>query len=237
MRELADGLVSDAIEGTADGVPALLVEAAEFEERVRDDLWAAQRHLACALRLAPHDPSARDAYREVGFRIAGATPSGNAFEIALRADESGAPPRASNREPDRDLAPDRDPDPESESQSESDHDPERNLVCELDLEPDLEGVDEAEDAARVEELTRKLHADPSDDRVVDELCERLLRLGRTHELLALLSARLEDAPPERRASLIPRQREVLERLMGEAREAGRAEEASLFEYALSALDG
>jgi hypothetical protein len=180
-----------------------LTEAAGFERRVREDLLAAQRHLASALRLAPHDPVAREAYREVGLEIAGVGESvGEArpteppapFHVAL----SGA-------------------------------------LEESPAEPAQEAFDEAEDAARVEELTRKLHADPNDDSVVDELAERLLRLGRSHELLALLSARVEDAAPERRALLVPKQREVLERLIRETREAGRIEEASLFEDALAAL--
>jgi hypothetical protein len=72
--------------------------------------------------------------------------------------------------------------------------------------------------------------------VVDELAALLVRLGRGLELLALLSARLEDAPPERRAQLLPQQRAVLARLEVEAREAGRASEASLFRDALAALD-
>jgi hypothetical protein len=98
-------------------------------------------------------------------------------------------------------------------------------------------VDEAEDTACAEELIKKLHADPDDDRVADELAERLMRLGRSHELLALLSGRLEDAGPERRAALLPRQRQVLARLARDARVSGRDEEAALFEDALGMLDG
>jgi hypothetical protein len=94
-----------------------------------------------------------------------------------------------------------------------------------------------EDELRVEELTRVLQAKPEDDAVVDELATRLGRLGRTLELFALLSARLDEAPPERRAHLVPRQRAVLERLEAEARAAGRTAEASLFRDALAALRG
>jgi hypothetical protein len=70
---------------------------------------------------------------------------------------------------------------------------------------------------------------------VDELAARLARVGKSLELLALLSARLEDAPPERRARLVPRQKDVLERLEREARAAGRAAEADLFRDARGAL--
>jgi cellulose synthase operon protein C len=88
-----------------------------------------------------------------------------------------------------------------------------------------------EDEARIEALTQQLQGDPSNDRIVDELVLRLTRLGRSMELLALLSARLEDAPPERRDELLPRHREVLERLETEARAAGRDGEADLFKMA------
>ncbi len=104
----------------------------------------------------------------------------------------------------------------------------------LGLELD-EPVDEARDHERVEELTRKLHADPTDDRVVDELTACLLRLGRTHELYALLSARIDEAGPARREALVPKQREVLRRLEEEARAAGRIEEATLYREAMEGL--
>jgi hypothetical protein len=89
-------------------------------------------------------------------------------------------------------------------------------------------TDDAIDHARVEELTNKLRADPANDEVVDELATRLLRLGRTHELFALLSARLDEAGPGRREALLPKQREVLTRLEDDARRAGREDEAALY---------
>jgi hypothetical protein len=99
---------------------------------------------------------------------------------------------------------------------------------ELDLDPQ-------HDEERVEQLTRMLQANPEDDSVVDELALRLSRLGRSLELFALLSARLEDAPHDRRARLVPKQREVLARLAEEARDQGRANEADLFDAAKNAL--
>jgi hypothetical protein len=89
--------------------------------------------------------------------------------------------------------------------------------------------------ARIEGLTEKLRADPTRDEVVDELVDVLSKLGRGLELLALLSARLEDAPPERRATLVVHPRAVLEKLESEARAAGRLEEASLFAMSRDAL--
>ena len=99
----------------------------------------------------------------------------------------------------------------------------------------LSDDDESAAAARVEELIRFLQADPTRDDVVDELALLLVRLDRRLELLALLTARLEDAPPERRAQLVPQQRAVLARLEEEALAAGRSSEASLFRDALVSL--
>ena len=94
--------------------------------------------------------------------------------------------------------------------------------------PEPVRMDEAEAEARIESLTRQLQGDPTNDRVVDELTELLTRASRSMELLALLSARLEDAPPERRAALLPKHREVLSRLEQSAIAEGRPGEAELF---------
>ena len=91
-------------------------------------------------------------------------------------------------------------------------------------------------AARVEPLVEKLRADPTRDEVVDELVDLLTKLGRGLELLALLSARLDDAPEARRPELVRHQRDVLVRLEREARAAGRDEEASLFAMSLGMLN-
>jgi len=105
-----------------------------------------------------------------------------------------------------------------------------------DLGPGFSLDDPAADAnieaeARIEALTRQLQADPANDAVVDELVELLSGLGRSMELLALLSARLEDAPAERREELLPKHRDVLSTLEDQARRAGRNDEADLFRMA------
>ena len=101
--------------------------------------------------------------------------------------------------------------------------------------PDLElSHGDAEAEARVESLTRSLQGDPNNDAVVDELVGLLSRLGRSMDLLALLSARLEDAPADRREALLPKHREVLATLEYEARAAGRDDEADLFKMARDA---
>jgi hypothetical protein len=55
------------------GVEEWLVEAALFERDVRTDLLAAERHLALALRVAPHEPKINSLYREVAASVAATT--------------------------------------------------------------------------------------------------------------------------------------------------------------------
>jgi cellulose synthase operon protein C len=216
MRELADVRVSGKGGIGAGDIAALLVEAAGFERTVREDLLAAQRHLASALRLAPEDTVAREAYRAVGARIAG----GNR-PLEVSADESSSARGQQERHPHPTDRP-------------------RGVPLDLSLPTHAESDDSAMDgdsvdAARVEDLTRSLNLNPNNDEVVDELSTLLLRLGRGHELLALLAGRLEEAAPERRAVLLPKQREALKGLSQEARRAGRPEEAALFEDMLASL--
>src|ERR1019366_4264770 len=68
LRDAAASLTPAARVGDpeAHAIVRLLLEAATMERDVRDDSLAAQRHLAVALRLLPHDVEARRAYREVG---------------------------------------------------------------------------------------------------------------------------------------------------------------------------
>jgi hypothetical protein len=47
-----------------------LVEAAEFEQAIEGDVLAAERHLAVALRIAPHDAAISARYREVAGLVA-----------------------------------------------------------------------------------------------------------------------------------------------------------------------
>jgi hypothetical protein len=125
--------------------------------------------------------------------------------------------------------------PESEEASATHHRPitDRPALPKLDLS--LASEEDTEGAARVEDLTRRLQANPADDAVTDELLGLLESLGRGHELLALVSARLEDATPERRATLAPRARAALERMAAAAVAAGNPLDASLFRDAISAL--
>ena len=229
LRDLASShAIAGAKEALLQRVQArvvdLLVEAATFERDRRGDALAAQRLLACALRLLPRHPAALRAYEEVGLEIAGrplpapAPPPDSEEEGALHDSQEDVEAEPAGRA----ILTERPPS----------HEP-------FDFEPDAPAVSgypgESEDAARVDELTRLLQSDPTQDAIVDELAQRLTRLGRTHELLALLSARLEDAAPERRAQLVPQQHAVLERLEHEARVAGRDLEAAFFRDAMKML--
>lgn len=93
--------------------------------------------------------------------------------------------------------------------------------------------DAAEEERRVEELSERLRADPSDASVVRALADALERLCRDHDLLALLSARIEEDAGALREELVIRRRRVLERMRDAARADGRSDEAGLYELLLS----
>ena len=69
---LCFGRMREAIE-LSDEVPAqaaeFLVEAAEFEHSVERDVLAAERHLAIAVRVAPHDERIAERYRAVASEV------------------------------------------------------------------------------------------------------------------------------------------------------------------------
>ncbi|WP_437314516.1 tetratricopeptide repeat protein [Sorangium sp. So ce385] len=93
------------------------------------------------------------------------------------------------------------------------------------------GVD---DELLAERLADRLRADPTDHGVAMALADVLERLGRDLDLLALLSARLEEGDEAARQEVAPRRRDVLVRLAGRARAEGRAAEAELYEMLLHA---
>ncbi|HKQ68675.1 MAG TPA: tetratricopeptide repeat protein, partial [Polyangiaceae bacterium] len=84
-------------------------------------------------------------------------------------------------------------------------------------------------------LSDRLRGDPANAAVAIELADVLARLGRDLELFALLSARLEDATGDEHAVLVPRQIAVLERLVSDARQNERHEEAKLYGDVLARL--
>ena len=216
LRDLASSRVeaNDQSDASARVAFELLLEAATLERDEKVDLFAAQRHLACALRLRPHDAVALRDYRDIGARIARGPLAAMTTHHAGRAEalpagqtEAPPPPRPSPFD----------------------------LAFEGSGQPD-EGVpDDSEAEVRAAELTQKLQADPTRDDVVDELARLLRKLGRGHELLALLCARLDDATPERRVELLAPTRAALEDLARDAEQAGRLSEAALYRETLLAM--
>lgn len=95
--------------------------------------------------------------------------------------------------------------------------------------------DEDAAAGRVEQLSDQLRADPAREDVVVELAGLLRALGRSHELLAVLLTRVEDAPAEKRDAVVRDTCTLLEELEVEARNAGRDLDASLFQDALGII--
>ncbi len=210
LRDHAESrLDADRDPAAVAAMTALLVEAGSFERDVRGDLLGAQRLFGAALRLAPADTTVGDAYRAIGARIVG-------------------------------IAPPREPPSESESYDDADHERSDETVApseqyvhsepppHIDLASADFDSDDAELDARVDALTRRLQGDPSNDEVAGELVDLLLRLERNHELLALLSARLEDATATARGRWVPAQRTVLERLEKDARARGSEVEANFY---------
>jgi tetratricopeptide (TPR) repeat protein len=205
LRELASSFAAPADDARVPAIVGLLSEGAELQRSRLRDVRGAQRYLAAALRLRPHDEELRRAYREVGALVVGEDRG-----PTTESEEAGHPASAPGPRPSFDLA----------------------------LAPDLPSTDEDLRAnVRVEELTRQLQGDPRNAAAADELATLLQALGRGHELLALLSARLEDATPEERVELAPRARAALERLAAQAESAGRLEEAALYRGAMETLRG
>lgn len=95
---------------------------------------------------------------------------------------------------------------------------------ELDGQAEMGGDDEL----LIERLSERLRADPENRETVERLIELLERAGRDHDLLALLSARIDDGPEEVRAALSARRQVVLERLLWTAQQAGNDAEAELY---------
>ena len=97
------------------------------------------------------------------------------------------------------------------------------------MEDEGGGHDEADDERLVQELTDRLRGDPRDHATAMALAGALERLGRDLDLLALLSARLDEGDEDERREVTPLRRAVLLRLAREARDAGRASEGELYE--------
>ena len=197
-----------------------LLDAARFERNVQHDVDAAEGHLAVALRVAPHDAEVERSYREVAAIVAerkrAARPAAEEpIHLPGSAPESSGPFEADGVVAARE------------------EDAVEPGICAAttDGEPGL--GDLAEEAER---LGAALRADPGAAEVVARLVEVLELLERDQELLAVLSARLEECDAAERARLVPHARGVLQRLAREARGDDRASEAEIYEAMLRRLE-
>jgi tetratricopeptide (TPR) repeat protein len=185
----------------------VLLAASHFEQEVLGDGRAASRTLYLLLRLSP---SHREASRRLAsLRSAQAEPAMEQPQPRV-VQVAQAPLPPSVAEPELvDLA-----QPEIVDEQQAAQQP--------PLDPAL-----AEE--RVEVLSQRLRADPRDQATAEELGELLELLGRDLELLALLSARVEDADEDQVPELHQARRLVLLRLAEKTRAEGREDEAQLYE--------
>jgi tetratricopeptide (TPR) repeat protein len=187
-------------------VGALLAEGGRIHELDRRDAAASRRLYALAIRLAPRNAKVREAFRRLAVEAPAAPP----------AEPTGGfpPPRPSPLRGEGDLPPPRGDD--------------RHDTVMAPPPQDEPSVDSLDGEALAEKLFDRLRADPGDRDAASRLADVLERLGRDHELLALLSARLDEGSPPDRPALLVRRRSVLSRLMTAARAAGREDEAELY---------
>jgi tetratricopeptide (TPR) repeat protein len=223
---IALGRLRDAVElvpsargDVALTLAGLMAEAAEIEEKERGDLLAALRHLGVAIRLAPRNRTLAAAFRRVSEEVEQSGRRPDARTVATPAgDDSFAAEEMRGDEVAAGSAPLDD-----------------GYAADTDTPPELSERD-LEDEALVERLTNRVRADPGDHAAAVELSDALTRLGRDLDLLALLSARIEEGSDEARRDFEPRRRAVLARLARTAREAGRVSEAELYEMMLRSDD-
>lgn len=115
-------------------------------------------------------------------------------------------------------APARTPDPPPQAA------PEREAPAALDAAEESAATHDTE----IEDLTQKLRADPSDRVVAARLAHLLEISGRDLELLALLSARIDESSGEEREALGVERDRILGVLAEKARAEGRVSEAELY---------
>ncbi len=201
LRELVE------LEPNIDGRRAAswLLEAARFEQDRQGDVMAAERHLAVALRRAPHDVELAQAYRDVAGEVARLE---RARREALNQLSQTAYRATALAEPAVEVAASADPP--------------------RDTNTPVPPSDPAELHARIERLKSRLQADPDDDATALELAIALERLGQDLELFALISARIEDVGPAEVDTLRPLLIGVLMRLRDSALAEGRQGEAELY---------
>jgi tetratricopeptide (TPR) repeat protein len=219
-----------------------LLEAALFELDVRNDARSAKRHAELALQATPSDPHVRQVFRRAARaeqasvqEPAATTPKASSaattHDAARKVQPAHAPERtaaALDFHAPADMPRDR----PVEDQDELAQSPRSAAAIPSDLfdEPEEDAVDEA----RIESLTDRVRANPADQHAVLELCTLLERAERHLDLMALVSARLEESTdPAFRSDLLATRRRVLQRLIRTCRDEGRADEAEMYEMVLA----
>lgn len=203
-----------------------LMEAARFERETQRDVLAAERHLAVALRVAPRDRRVAAQYREVAAVVAAR---------ARRERERSAPEPADGAKPGLDTLP---PGPPSAAEQLAAEPPVEPLSLDTFAPPEDVESDAGADPRELdlaERLEAAVRQNPGDEVLAFELADVLFRLGRDHELLALLSARMDGVSERRRGDLRARIAQVLTRLLTRATREGRLAEATLYRARLAEL--
>ncbi len=207
-----------------------LVEATRFELDVRHDALAAKRHIQLALEACPRDPEIENLFRHVARTLA-SNPSNTPGPLAQPPQEPAQEHQAGSKSTQIDDASPKTPTPKTptpKTPTPKTPTPNQNI---FDLsDSDVEGE------ARIEELTARVRAAPDDHGAVFELCELLERAGRLLDLMALVSARLEESSdPAIRDDLSAVYKRTLAALISECRSQSRDEEAEMYEMVLQTL--
>jgi cellulose synthase operon protein C len=217
LREIAELRAGSLSPEAAAGLATELERAANLCTEQLGDARAAEHCLALSLRISP-------------------TSGGRARKLRALVDERAQRaetlPRA---EPDaRVAAPDVAPAHPTTTAAEPTRASLAHVAHVASAELSTPEVAHADDEQLVEQLSQKLRADPNSEPVAEQLAGVLARLGRDLDLLALVSARLDEAPVELHPAWKLRRSAVLKRLGETARAEGRLDEASLYESLASA---
>ena len=205
---------------TVAGKAAWLMQAARFELEQRRDLAQAKTHAELALRAVPTSTEALALFQKIAASQARLADNSAQPVDAPREGPHLAPPDAQTP----DIATDDLPHaPPQQSQA-----PDQQQAVEDPSHVDSESFD-----AAIERLTEKVRVNPQDDQAVSELCELLEKCQRHLDLLALVSARMdEETDRKRRRHWTELRGRVLEHLIRQCYAEHRDDEAQMYETLL-----
>lgn len=204
---------------------AWLVEAARFEFEVRRDPKTAKAHAMMALRASPRDTNILALFRE----IATAQQQAESHHESAPADVHNHAPDTPDESADSHgitnvVAPESEPNADDTSEVGVENSVEFNAEL-LEQQIQIE--------QRIDQLTDQVRSNPNDNDAVMELCAHLFDAGRLMDLLALVSARLEEITQEHmRERLMELRANALRALIRVCNEEGRTGEAEMYELLL-----